>query len=344
METETEKEKYKSLRIMRSKKGKGFQYTDRKTKKKIRNKKILERITKLVLPPAYPKVYISDNPDNRVQAVGVDDKGRDQYFYHQNAILERKENKFNGLIDFIKKIPKIRADMFRVIMSCKPRETGFSKKEITCIVLFLMDRCNFRVGCQKYKELYESFGATTLMPQHLEIKPKSIMINFKGKKGVENKAEVTHPKVIELLKHLIKNTPKNQYLFSYHQNPQDIREYERAGTHTICEKHINQYLKSYHPNISCKMYRTYSANHECIKKLNNLTMEEIASRRKRAVLQVLRDIAEKHHHTAAVSRSSYLHDGIITQYLEDPQRWKNEYKKYGNNQPDKYLKYMIHKK
>ena len=47
--------------------------------------------------------------------------------------------------------------------------------------------CNFRVGCQKYKELYESVGATTLMPEHLQLKPKSIMIHFKGKKGLKIK-------------------------------------------------------------------------------------------------------------------------------------------------------------
>jgi len=233
--------------------------------------------------------------------------------------------------------------MFRVIMACKPNDNGFSKKEITCMVLFLMDRCNFRVGCQKYKELYESFGATTLMPEHLQLKPKSIVIHFKGKKGVENKSEVTHPKMVELLKQLVKNTPKNQYLFSYHQNPNNMREYERPGTHTICEKNINQYLKSYHPNISCKMFLTYSANHDCIKKLNSLKIEEAITPRKRAVLQVLRDIAEKHHHTAAVSRSSYLHENIINDYLENPQKWKDEYKKIGKNNPDKYMLYIIRK-
>lgn len=336
-------EKHQGLRIIRSKKGKGFQYTDRKTKKKIRNKKTLERITKMVLPPAYPKVYISDNPNNRVQAVGIDEKGRDQYFYHQDAILERKENKFKDLIYFIKKIGKIRTDMFRSIMACKPYENGFSKKQITCIVLFLMDRCNFRVGSQKYKELYDSSGVTTLMPEHLQLKPTSIIIQFKGKKGVENRAEVTHPKIVELLKYLVKITPKNQYLFCYQQQPKERREYERCETYTICEKNINQYLKSYHPVITCKMYRTYSANYECIKKLNNLEIEEAPTRRKRAVLQVLRDIAEKHHHTASVARSSYLHEGIINQYLENPEKWKNEYKKHGTKRPDKFLVYMIRK-
>lgn len=336
-------EKHQNLRIIRLKQGKGFQYKDRKTKKKIRSKKILNRITKMVLPPAYSKVYISDNPNNRVQAVGIDDKGRNQYFYHEDAVKERKVNKFQDLVDFIQKIAHIRKDMFRVIMACKPNDNGFSKKEITCMVLFLMDRCNFRVGCQKYKELYESFGATTLMPEHLQLKPKSIVIHFKGKKGVENKSEVTHPKMVELLKQLVKNTPQNQYLFSYHQNPNDIREYERPGTHTICEKHINQYLKSYHPNISCKMFRTYSANHDCIKKINALKIEEAQTSRKRAVLQVLRDIAEKHHHTAAVARSSYLHENIINDYLENPQKWKDEYKKKGNNNPDKYMLYVIRK-
>jgi DNA topoisomerase I len=335
-------DKHKNLRIIRSKKGNGFQYTDRKTKKKIRNKKILDHITKMVIPPAYPKVYISDNPNNRVQAIGIDNKGRDQYFYHQDAINERKEHKFNGLIDFIRKIPKIRNDMFRVIMACKPNERKFSKKEITCMVLFLMDRCNFRVGCQKYKDIYDSFGATTLMPEHLDIKSKSIIIQFKGKKGVLNQSEVTHPKMVELLKHLLKQTSPNHYLFTYYQHPTDSREYERAGTYTICEKHINQYLKSYHPNISCKMYRTYSANYECIKKLNSVEVESAPAHRKRIVLQILRDIADKHHHTVTVSRSSYLHEGIIAEYLDDPEKWKNEFIKNGKT-PDKFLIYMIRK-
>ena len=334
-------EKHPQLRIIRSKQGKGFKYLDRKTKKKIRNKKTLNHIKKLVIPPAYSKVYISKNPNNNVQAIGVDDKGRDQYFYHQNVIKERKVNKFHDLINFIQKIHKIRYDMFRVIIACKPDKNGFSKKEITCMVLFLMDDCNFRVGCQKYKTLYDSFGATTLMPKHLELKPKSVLIQFKGKKGVENKAEVTHPKMVELLKHLVKQTPENQFIFSYHQQPEDSREYECAGTHTICEKHINQYLKSYHPNISCKMYRTYSANDNCIKKLQVLDIEEAKTQRKRAVLQVLRDIAEKHHHTAAVARSSYIHEGIVNDYLEDPHMWKQEYNKKAGRNSDQFLLYMI---
>ena len=330
------------LNIIRSKQGKKFQYRDRKTKKKIRNKKTLNRITKLVLPPAYSKVYISDNPNNKVQAVGIDDKGRKQYFYHEEAVKERKINKFTDLITFIQKIGKIRSDMFRVIIACNPNDNGFTKKEITCMVLFLMDRCNFRVGCQKYKDLYESFGATTLMPKHLEIKPKSVVIKFKGKKGVENKSEITHPKMVKLLTELKKRTSKNDFLFTYHQHPQHSRDYERTGIQSICEKNINQYLKSYHPNLTCKMFRTYSANHECIKKLSNLKPEESVTKRKKQVLSVLRDIAEKHHHTAAVSRSSYLHEDIINRYLENPEDWKNQYRKYGNNKyPDKFLIHII---
>ena len=65
------------------------------------------------------------------------------------------------------------------------------------------------------------------------------------------------------------------------------------------------------------MYRTYSANHELIKGLKNINYEENKNKNKKNILELLRKIAGKHHHTVAVARSSYLHDGIVKCFLEN---------------------------
>ena len=41
------------------------------------------RIKKLKIPPAWINVWISTDPNNKIQAMGTDDKGRKQYIYSQ---------------------------------------------------------------------------------------------------------------------------------------------------------------------------------------------------------------------------------------------------------------------
>ena len=64
------------------KKGKNFYYM--KKNKIINNPKILDRIKKLVIPPAWTNVLIANNPNEKVQCTGYDDKGRKQYKYNTN--------------------------------------------------------------------------------------------------------------------------------------------------------------------------------------------------------------------------------------------------------------------
>lgn len=67
--------------IARKRAGKGFTYSDAEGKT-IRDKKVLERIRALVIPPAWTSVWICPDPDGHIQAVGRDAKGRKQYRYH----------------------------------------------------------------------------------------------------------------------------------------------------------------------------------------------------------------------------------------------------------------------
>src|SRR5690349_19425524 len=76
--------------------------------KLIRDKKIIERCNKLVLPPAWEEVWISTNARTDLQATGKDAKGRLQYKYHANWTAAQAEKKFDGMTDFAKMLPSIR--------------------------------------------------------------------------------------------------------------------------------------------------------------------------------------------------------------------------------------------
>ena len=49
--------------------------------KKIHNKSQIERIHKMRIPPAWKKVVVSKDPNAKVQAIGLDAKGRTQFIY-----------------------------------------------------------------------------------------------------------------------------------------------------------------------------------------------------------------------------------------------------------------------
>ena len=174
--------------IIRIKQNNDFRYINKYSKKKV-NKKNLKRILSLKIPPAYKKVKISNCHNDKLQAVGIDSKNRKQYIYHQDHYEESRELKFSDLIIFGKKINRIRHDINELLTT---NERIPSKDVVVALILFLIDKCNFRVGNEKYKKLYNSFGVTTLNKSHLDFKNNCIKIEFIGKKGVINKGNINN--------------------------------------------------------------------------------------------------------------------------------------------------------
>ena len=62
------------------------------------------------IPPGYSKVKISKKTD-KIQAIGVDDAGRKQYIYSKKFVKEQQEIKFQDLIQFGKRIKRLRKDV-----------------------------------------------------------------------------------------------------------------------------------------------------------------------------------------------------------------------------------------
>ncbi len=290
-----------------------FCYFNKKTRKFINpHSKLATHIGSLRIPPAYQNVMISKNPSSKVQAIGIDTKGRKQYIYSNEHKERQTELKFRDLIYFGRKIKAIRRDVMNTINTCTTLDKLLSKECLIAIIIFLVDKCNFRIGNEKYKDLYNSYGATTLNSDHIKVENGRIKIQFTGKKGVENSSIVYNRTIVSLLKTLKSVNENREYLFTY--RIPGSNEFTR-----ITEKHINQFLKGYHNTISVKMFRTWCANHTLLRGLLRLPLPKDEKKAKANINLIIRNCASEMHHTSNVSKSCYMNSEIINIYLQNPE-------------------------
>ncbi|MCE3258897.1 MAG: topoisomerase, partial [Bacteroidetes bacterium] len=92
--------------IRRIKQGRNFIYVS--GRRRIKSKNLLDRIKKLVIPPAWKDVWICNLENGHLQATGFDLKKRKQYKYHSLWSTLRNHTKFYRLYSFGKVVPEIR--------------------------------------------------------------------------------------------------------------------------------------------------------------------------------------------------------------------------------------------
>lgn len=221
-----------------------------KNNKEIKNEKTLKHIKSLRIPPNYNNVYISLVPTEKVQAVGIDEKGRKQYIYNPVFVMEKQNEKYNNMINLGVQIEKIKNDITPLINS-----TDSSNNQIG-LIIYMLIYCNIRIGNLKYTNLYGTYGATTLQRKHISITTKQIDIEFIGKKNVVNKSTIIitneNKNVVKLVKKLIHNKKSDDYIFS------------------ITPKNVAEWLEKYDKNIKPKLFRTWFANIYFLEKIRDI--------------------------------------------------------------------------
>jgi DNA topoisomerase I len=286
------------------KKKNNFYY--KKTRNKVYDKKMLKRLRSVRIPPAYNNIEMSSDKQNKIQAIGTDSKNRKQYFYNNDFIESQKKLKFGDLVFFGKKIKRIRRDINHNIDECsKDNKSLYDFNTIISVILYIIDRCNFRVGCNKYKELYKTYGVTTLNNCHFKFNNNNVEIEFVGKKGIVNKDKIKNKKICSILDTLSKNS--NEYIFRYRDKNGDM--------YRVTEKHINKYLKKYHKAITVKMFRTWSSNYMLLRELIRFDIPKSNNEAKKNITLAIKKIAHNMHHTPSVSKKSYINNEIINIYL-----------------------------
>src|SRR6187399_826541 len=77
-----------------------FSYLDDVSGSVVRDRRTLDRIDGLVIPPAWTEVWICRDEHGHLQATGRDARERKQYRYHAEYRRQREREKFADLIPF----------------------------------------------------------------------------------------------------------------------------------------------------------------------------------------------------------------------------------------------------
>jgi DNA topoisomerase-1 len=276
-----------------------FSYYDTEGKK-ITDVTTLERIKKLVIPPAWKEVWICPRANGHLQATGIDEKGRKQYIYHEDWIKICQENKFSKMIDFGLSLPKIRQKI-----DYDMHLDGLDKRKIIATVIWLLEHTFVRIGNEEYQKENNSFGLTTLRNRHAKVVGSEIMFRFRGKHGVENIIEVTNPTVAKTIKKCIE-LPGYE-LFQYID--------EDGERHVVDSGDVNEFLQEItNDDFTAKDFRTWGATNLSSNILYKLGQASDKIILKKNVTETVKKVAQHLNNTVSVCRSYYIHPTVIKTY------------------------------
>lgn len=318
-------------RIIKHKRNQKYSYIYfDKNKNKVDPKIVKMCLQGLYIPPAHNNVKINLNKNDKILAIGYDNKNRPQYVYNKKFIKSQSEKKYDHMIDFGKSyhkiIKQINKDMF---------DENDSKSKQIASALKLIIECNFRIGNDKYLKENKSYGVTTLLNEHIKIKGDTVTLDFIGKKGVQNKCRVKNKKLSKNLKLKKRTLNKKDRIFTYRK---------KNKYYNLKSSDVNKYLKQF-GDFSAKNFRTWIANLEFITLL--LKNDEITSlnQRNKIINESIESIANKLHNTKSVCKSNYIDPYLVETYLNDHRRFMSTFHNSFSKDEisKKYIELLNHK-
>lgn len=287
--------------IRRVKKGKGFAYYFQN--KPVKAAAALQRIHKLVIPPAWMDVWICPVDNGHIQATGLDVRKRKQYRYHELWNKLRNETKFHRLYEFGKVLPNLRLQL-EADLAVKE----LSQQKVLATVISLMERTYIRVGSNEYEKTNGSYGLTTLKDKHVAIKGDEMVFTFKGKKGIEHHISLKNKKLARMVKQC-RDIPGKE-LFQY---------YDADGCRrSIDSGMVNHYIKeATGQDFSAKDFRTWAGSVHALQAFRSLGEAITVTENKKNIVAALDAVSKKLGNTRTVCKKYYVHPALLQLYEEN---------------------------
>src|SRR5690606_33549096 len=282
----------------RVRKGRGFAYYHNGCL--IQEKKIIDRLKTLVIPPAWKKVWVCPKEEGHLQVTGLDDKGRKQYLYHPEWTRLQQENKFSRIIEFGKTLPLIRKRIQK-----DSRKIKLTKEKVIALALEVMEETLIRAGNKYYRDQNDSYGLTTLTNKHVKITGKDILFKFRGKKGVLHEIKIHDRRLAKQLR-TVKEIP-GQHLFQF---------IDKNGENcSIDSGDLNRYIQECsNREFTSKDFRTWYGTVWAFRKLCEMEPFKNKTECKRNIVEMYDFVASKLGNTRSVCRKYYVSDSLVTAY------------------------------
>jgi DNA topoisomerase-1 len=285
--------------IRRLRVGKGFRYVTPQNRR-VAAARELQRIAHLAIPPAYRQVWISVTSRGHLQATGRDARGRKQYRYHAEWRQIRDGAKFGRMAAFGEALPLLRRKLRRDLAL-----PGLPRAKVLAAVVSLLDATRVRVGNSEYARDNKSFGLTTLLDRHVSfIRGGRAKLDFRGKGGVRHEIVIDDRRVAQIVRRC--HDIPGQHLFQY-VNDDGRRCAVDSGQ-------VNGYLQeAMGENFTAKDFRTWGATLHALTLLAETPLPKPASESalRRAIVAVVRQVADTLRNTPAVCRKSYINPWVF---------------------------------
>jgi DNA topoisomerase-1 len=286
--------------ITRRRRGRAFVYRG-PGNRRVTDPQALERIRRLVIPPAWRDVWICPDPLGHLQATGRDARGRKQYRYHARWRAVRDETKYERMVGFGEALPGLRAQGERDLAL-----PGLPRARVLAAVVRLLDRSFIRVGNEEYARRNKSYGLTTLRDTHVDVSGSRVRFEFPGKGGKGVSVELDDRRVARVIRRC-QDLP-GQDLFQYVD--------EAGQRQAIGSADVNEYLRqTTGQDFTAKDFRTWGASVLAATALRAAGRGRSATAANRVVAEVCRRVSERLRNTPAICRKSYIHPGVIDAYL-----------------------------
>jgi DNA topoisomerase-1 len=284
--------------IKRIRKGNSFIYLS--GSQKVKDKPSLDRIEKLVIPPAWQNVWICQLDNGHLQVTGIDAKKRKQYKYHPLWNSLRNHTKFHRLHEFGRFIPTIRQQVEKDLA-----RQGLPLEKVLATIVCLMETTSIRIGNAMYEKLYHSYGLTTLKDKHVHINGANMLFVFKGKKGVSQNISVKSKRLAKIVKQCKDISGKE--LFQY---------IDENGDHKCVDSGmVNRYLKSTSgEDFTAKDFRTWSGTVHSLMAFKELGICDTVTQAKKNIVRALDMVAKHLGNTRTVCKKYYVHPVIVNLY------------------------------
>lgn len=298
------------------------------------DKTLIKRLDSMYIPPAYKDIVIAKSANNKIQAIGVDKRGRKQYMYNQSFIAKRNDRKYDDILELGKKIVSIETDNNSAInvISNKTCKNLTLPDDYIPIIIYMLRKYHFRIGSEKYTNENNSHGITTLQPRHIKFhSPSKFTIEFIGKKGILNRYSDDNEKMANIFKMLIKQSPntnssqlnntnnaKNNFIFAYKLPSTN----ESA---IITADAIQTYFQDkYNSYITPKMFRTWYGNYHMLEHLRDMfNTDKLSYRMKKndisdVITKCSEYVSSKLNNTPTISKKSYIDNKLLELVMRNP--------------------------
>lgn len=249
-----------------------------------------ERKKELKIPPAWKNVKVNTNKEADLIATGIDEKGRTQYIYSENATMRAAEIKFARNKDLIDKQDYI----------VKQNSENMFSKDVSISepahVMSLIHSTGIRPGSLKETGAkVQAFGATTLQGRHILVNGENVRLNFVGKKGVNIDIPVQDKNVAKMLIERKKISGDSGKLFK--ATDSDLRNYT---------KKLNG------GGFKPKDFRTLKGTSTALQEVKGMKRFTNMNAYKKAVMGVAKKVSKILGNTPSIALKSYINPFVFT--------------------------------